>query len=166
MLKATISANVCMSPQKEFFPLMLWFSRRTLLWRVSLFPRNSLGFWTFLNVKLLPPRLGCIRIEQHTHFFSRERVMHSLPHKPWSRADNEVARWPLAKCWSWAKAMLFPAQLWLPLDRQCPSLTKDLQTSWRRVYWVYFILPVRWTSRSSLLVSHSVLSDSLPPHGL
>ena len=35
---------------------------------------------------------------------------------------------------------------------QCLSLSRRmLQTSWRRVGWVYFILPVRRTSRSSLL---------------
>jgi len=37
-------------------------------------------------------------------------------------------------------------------SEQCPSSSRRmLQTSWRRMGWVYFILPVRRTSQSSLL---------------
>ena len=48
------------------------------------------------------------------------------------------------------ETMLFCATV--VASEQCPSFSlRMLQTSWRRMVWIYFILPVRRTSRSSLL---------------
>lgn len=93
----TTSTNTCMSPQEEFFVLILCFSIGTLLLGGFIIStrREFVGkFEILLNVKLPLSTLGCITTEQHARDAHplAACITHSLPHKPWSKARNNVGR--------------------------------------------------------------------------
>lgn len=115
-IKTTSSTNICTPPEKEFFFLLFGFFIGTFL-GVTLFPQGSslVRFWDLPKCKMTSVCIGCISTEQPVCAFLAAHITHSLPHKPWSQADNDVRRWPPAKPWSWKK-WCYSLQLCLHLN--------------------------------------------------